>query len=92
MTEGSDPRVASEDWERRLQRIFSKRLRIVAENAKGRFSSRWIFRGNRSDYYFGAKSVSGALKVSLHENGVGYVAYHKPYIEAKRSEGIAPGR
>ena len=60
----------------------------MAENAKGRFSSRWIFWPNRNDYYFGAKSVSGALKVSFHENGVGYLAFAKPYLEARRAEGI----
>jgi hypothetical protein len=45
--------------------------------------------GNRSDFYFGAKSTSGALKVSLHENGIGYVAYTRPYLELKRAEGIS---
>jgi hypothetical protein len=42
-----------------------------------------------SAFDFGAKGISGALKVSLHENGRGYVAYHKPYFLKKRTEGTA---
>lgn len=75
--------------ERRLDKAFSKRIRLVVENSHAQFSSAWMFWGNNSDFYFGAKSISGALKISLHENGRGYVAYHKPYFMKKRTEGIA---
>jgi hypothetical protein len=77
-----------DEFERRLDKAFSKRIRLVAENPHGQFSGAWMFWGNRSDFYFGAKSISGALKVSLDENGRGYVAYHKPYFVQKRAEGI----
>jgi hypothetical protein len=73
----------------RLQHAFAKRFRLVAENENGQFSGTWMFWGNRSDFYFGAKSILGAFKVSFHENGVGYVAFHKPYLETKSEEGIA---
>jgi len=49
----------------------------------------WMFWGNNNDFYFGAKSITGALKVSLHENGRGYVGYDKSYFERKLAEGIA---
>ncbi len=79
-----------DEFERRLEKAFSDRIRLVAENPHGQFSSAWMFWGNKSDFYFGAKIISDKIKVSLHENGRGYVAYHKPYFEKKRAEGIVP--
>lgn len=76
------------ELENRLQQAFGKCIRIAAENEDGQFSARWIFWGNRSDYYFGAKSLSGAFKVSLHANGVGYVAYDKNFLAERRAAGI----
>jgi hypothetical protein len=78
-----------DEFERKIDKAFSKRIRLVAENSRAQFSSAWMFWGNNSDFYFGAKSILGALKVSLHENGRGYVAYHKPYFMKMRAEGIA---
>jgi hypothetical protein len=79
----------TDEFERRLDKAISKRLRLVAENPHGQFSSTWMFWGNNNDFYFGAKSISGALKVSLHENGRGYVGYDKTYFVRKLAEGIA---
>ncbi|MEH2505608.1 hypothetical protein V1290_004419 [Bradyrhizobium sp. AZCC 1578] len=81
--------MTKEEFERRLDRAFSKRVRIVAENPRGKLSACWIFWGHKSDFYFGAKGISNAIKVSLHENGRGYVGYDKQYFERKRGEGIA---
>jgi hypothetical protein len=78
-----------DEAERRLDKAFSKRIRLAVENSRGQFSGSWIFWGNNSDFYFGAKSISSALKVSLHANGRGYVAYDKRYFEKMREEGIA---
>lgn len=78
-----------DEFELKIDKAFSKRIRLVAENSRAQFSSAWMFWGNKSDFYFGAKSILGALKVSLHENGRGYVGYHKPYFMKKRAEGIA---
>lgn len=72
----------------KINQVFSKRLRVVAENPQGRFSSTWIFWSNKSDFYFSAKSTSGSLKISLHKNGRGYVGFHRPYFEKKIAEGI----
>lgn len=74
--------------EHRLQQAFPKRIRLTAANSAGRLSSVWMFWGNRNDFYFGAKSLLGSFKVSLHENGIGYVAYHKSYLFDKRAQGI----
>jgi hypothetical protein len=80
--------VDSDILEHRLQQAFSKRIRLAAENSAGRLSSVWMFWSNRNDFYFGAKSLSDSFKVSLHENGIGYVAYHKSYLLEKRAQGI----
>ena len=77
-----------EEFEQRFERAFSKRIRIVAENSRGKFSSSWIFWGRKSDFYFGAKNIAGAIKVSMHANGRGYFGYDKKYFERKREEGI----
>ena len=82
-----DP-VPFDEYELRLNKAFSKRIRLVAENPHAQFSSTWMFWGNNSDFYFGAKSMLGSFKVSLHENGHGYVAFHNPYFLKKRDEGI----
>ncbi len=81
--------MTSDEFEQRLDRAFSKRIRIAAENQRGQFSSHWMFWGNKSDFYFGAKELSGEFKVSLHENGRGYVAYDKQFFQRKRDEGVA---
>ena len=66
-----------------IDRNFRKRVRFVVENSEGKFSDVWLFWGNRDDFYFGARTVSDAIKVSLHKNGVGYVAFDKRYHAAK---------
>jgi hypothetical protein len=81
--------VTFDEFERSLDKAFSKRIRLVAENPHGQFSSAWMFWGNNSDFYFGAKIISDTVKVSVHENGRGYLAYDKPYFVKKRAEGIA---
>ena len=78
----------SDDLERTLERAFSKKIRLAAENSAGQFSSVWMFWGNKNDFYFGSKSLLSSFKVSLHENGIGYVAYHKSFLLAKRAEGF----
>jgi IS5 family transposase len=80
--------VNSDDLERRLERAFSKKIRLAAENSAGQFSSVWMFWGNKNDFYFGSKSLLSSFKVSLHENGIGYVAYHKSFFLAKRAGGF----
>lgn len=77
-----------EDLEKRIHALFKRRVRLIAENASGGFSSAWMFWGNRNDFYFGSKSLLGSFKVSLHENGRGYVGYHKPYFLEKQAERI----
>jgi hypothetical protein len=85
MTEVDDERTnLIKEWEA----AFRKRVRIVAQNSKGKFSSTWMFWGNRSDYYFGPKAALPALKISLHKNGVGYLAFEKAYHVALKEEAI----
>jgi hypothetical protein len=45
--------------------------------------------GQQQRLLFGAKIISDTVKVSVHENGRGYLAYDKPYFVKKRAEGIA---
>jgi hypothetical protein len=71
-----------------LELAISKRVRVAATNSGGRFSSTWMFWSNKSDYYFGSKSLLPSLKVSLHANGVGYLAYDKRFYAEQRAAGI----
>jgi len=73
--------------EKQLDRAFAKRIRLVAENSRGQLSSTWMFWGNRNDYYFGSKGLLGKFKISLHENGVGYLAFDKPFYLQKKAAG-----
>jgi hypothetical protein len=78
-----------EELEKRIDGSFAKnRARIAVESPSGKLSSRWLFWAKRSDFYFGAKSAAGALKVSLHENGRGYLGFHKPYWLSKKENGV----
>ncbi len=81
--------MSRDEIERQIDKAISSRIRIAAQNSRGQFSSCWIFWGHKNDFYFGAKSITAAIKVSLHANGRGYVAYDKSYFERKRAEGIA---
>lgn len=81
--------MSSDDRERDLERAFRKRIRLVAENPTGQLSNVWMFWGNNNDFYFGSKTILHSLKVSLHENGRGYVAFDRRYFLQKRAEGIA---
>jgi hypothetical protein len=81
--------MTTDDWEARIDRAISKGIRLAVENSRGQFSASWIFWGRKNDFYFGAKSVSGEIKVSLHENGRGYLGYDKLYFQRKQVEGIA---
>ncbi|MFT0879821.1 hypothetical protein VRZ08_24880 [Rhodopseudomonas sp. G2_2311] len=78
-----------EEIEKRIDALFKDRVRLIAENASGGFSSAWMFWGNRNDFYLGSKTLLGSFKVSLHENGRGYIAYQKQYFLKKREEGIS---
>ena len=76
------------ELEEKLDRAFSKRMRIVAENSRGKLSSTWMFWGKKNDFYFGPKGLLSEFKVSFHENGFGYLAFHKPYYLQKKAEGL----
>lgn len=73
-----------------LDRNFRKRIRLVAQSeSNSKYSSIWIFWGHANSFYFGAKSAAGAFKVSLHDDGFGYVAFVKEFFEeflAKEAE------
>ena len=75
------------EFEAKLKKVFGKRFRVVAQNSKGLYSASWVFWGKRNDYYFAARSAGGVLKVSLHENGRGYVAYDGTFLKAQLAEG-----
>lgn len=72
-----------------LDRHFRKRIRIVAENPQGKYSSTWMLWGNNDDFYFGSKTLLESFKVSLHKNGRGYVAYEKRYYKEDKIVGTS---
>lgn len=75
-----------------LEAKFKRRVQITAENSAGHFSDTWVFWGNRSDFYFGAKGALGSMKVSLHANGRGYLAYVREFHKLLANDGIELGR
>lgn len=80
------------DLERAIDTLFAKNtVRIVAENPHGRFSSVWRFWAYNNDFYFTARTMTNALKVSFHENGRGYLGYNKQYLLAKKADGFDIG-
>jgi hypothetical protein len=64
-----------------IERNFRKRIRMAAEGPSGKYSSTWMFWGHAEDFYFGAKNLAGSLKVSLHKNGFGYLAYDRLFYK-----------
>ncbi len=83
------------ELEAALDRNFKRTIRIVGENARGQFSSVWSFLGGNDGFYFSARNLLNAFKVSLHaNNNKGYLAYAKPYFLKKEADGVldASGR
>ena len=72
-----------------IEKNFRKRIRIAAENPKGKYSSVWMFWGQGHDFYFGAKTLLQSFKVSLHKNGIGYVAYDRQFRTRIQNSGIS---
>lgn len=72
-----------------IEKNFRKRIRIAAENPKGKYSSVWMFWGQGYDFYFGAKTLLQSFKVSLHKNGIGYVAYDRQFRTRMQNSGIS---
>lgn len=80
------------DLEKAIDALFAKNtVRIAAENPHGRFSSVWRFWAHNNDFYFSARTTANALKVSLHENGRGYLGYNKQYLLSKNANGFNIG-
>lgn len=63
-------------------------FRFGVEGPNGERSSLWLATSRKNDFYVGARSVMGQIKISLHESGIGRVAvtdeHHKAMRAAKR--------
>ena len=57
-----------------LSKTLSGPIRLCACSPSGRHSGTWMAIGSRSDYYIGARSIFGSMKISLHASGICRVA------------------
>ena len=66
----------TEAWFENLERTASKdKIRFAVCRVDGKHSVVWAAWGRGDDFYFGARSVLGAIKVSLHASGIGRIAF-----------------
>lgn len=65
-------------------------IRFVAARPDGRHSAVWYGRRTKNDYYIGARSVSGSIKVSLHDGQYCQLALTSEYHKRLAEKGLAP--
>jgi hypothetical protein len=82
-------REAVEDFERR---IAKGQIRFAVCNSQGKHSGVWCAWGQNSEYYIGAHSVLGTIKVSLHSSGCCRIARTKQHMKLLADQGLAPPR
>jgi hypothetical protein len=73
-----------EDFERRM----SKQLRFSISGPNSKYSGRWCAFSRDSDYYLGARSVVGRIKISLHASGICRIALTEHQIALMRAQGL----
>jgi hypothetical protein len=72
------------DFERRT----SKRLRFAISGPNSKYSGGWCAFGHGNDFYLGARSVLGSIKISLHASGICRVALTERQIALMRAQGL----
>lgn len=70
-------------------RISKDKLRLaVATTDDKLYSGIWAAWGNKSDFYIGALTTLGSMKVSLHASGICRVAFTEPAMRRLKDEGL----
>jgi len=78
-----------------IAKVFEKSLsnfRFVVGTEGGPFSSVWSAWHGSNDYYVSARTIAGAMKISLHGSGKCRIALVDAYAEKLKEEGIFPDR
>src|SRR5262245_15016198 len=71
---GEERRAFVDNYERR---ILKDKIRLNAchrDNRESGHSGVWCAWSHRNDYYLGARSILGSMKISLHASGICRVA------------------
>lgn len=74
-----------QDFERRISR---DNFRFAVSNANGLHSTAWAAWHNGNDYYLGARSFLGSMKISLHASGICRVALTERYARSLNVSGM----
>jgi hypothetical protein len=72
------------DFERRLTK---DKVRFAVGRPGGHYSGVWAHWGNKSDFYIGARSILGSMKISLHKSGICRVALTDRHFAALTQKG-----
>ncbi len=81
-----DPRARLDDLERRF---VKDKVRFAIGRPGGAYSGIWAFWGNNSDFYIGARSILGSMKISLHKSGKCRVALTDQHFTALAQKGLS---
>lgn len=65
-------------------------IRFAVASAQGLHSGLWSVWGSKSDYYFGARSIIGDIKVSLHQSGFCRIALNDARARTLIEQGLIP--
>lgn len=73
----------------KLERKLAKdKIRFAVGTTEGSFSGIWSAWGRKNDYYIGARSVLGSLKISLHASGICRVAFAEQHFALMEQQGL----
>jgi hypothetical protein len=76
--------VDVDDFERRMSSHF--RFAISGPNSK--YSGGWCIFSHGNDFYLGARSILGSIKISLHASGICRIAFTERQMALMRAQGL----
>jgi hypothetical protein len=71
-----------------IERINKHRLRFALGNGNGKYSGTWVAWGHGCNFYIGARSILGSMKISLHESGICRVALTEQRMKLLAVQGL----
>ncbi|WP_201832843.1 hypothetical protein [Microvirga zambiensis] len=74
----------------RLEKSLKDKMRFAAGLRDGRYSGVWAAWSSKSDFYLGARSILGSLKISLHQSGICRIALTEQQAKALEAQGLRP--
>jgi hypothetical protein len=73
-----------------FKRGFSKQVRFAVRSPADRYSAAWMTTDRYDDFYIGARSVMGRLKISLHRSGICRLAFDERYFGSAVERRLIP--